>query len=62
MEEVLKLAMEDREIKDDNGRFKEDFSIRITEDMLYDRLHTLSNEYSVSVELLVEIAVKRAAQ
>ncbi|SOY30938.1 hypothetical protein AMURIS_03672 [Acetatifactor muris] len=59
MEEVLKLVMEDRETKDDNGRFKEDFSIRITEAMLYDRLHTLSNEYSVSVELLVNIAVKR---
>ncbi len=55
----MKLAMEDRETKDDNGRFKEFFSIRITEAMLYDRLHTLSNEYSVSVELLVDIAVKR---
>lgn len=55
----MELAMEDRETKDDSGRFKEDFSIRITEAMLYDRLHTLSNEYSVSVELLVNIAVKR---
>lgn len=27
--------------------------------MLYDRLHTLSAEYSVSVELLVNLAVRR---
>ena len=37
----------------------EDFRIRITNPMLYDRLHTLSVEYSVSVELLVNTAVKR---
>lgn len=53
------MAMEDRGTKEDNGRFKEDFSVRITEAMLYDRLHTLSNEYSVSVEQLVNIAVRR---
>lgn len=38
---------------------KENFIIRITNPMLYDRLHTLSVEYSVSEELLVNIAVKR---
>ena len=27
--------------------------------MLYDRLHTLSAEYDVPVDLLVELAVKR---
>jgi len=27
--------------------------------MLYDKLHTLSTEYSISVELLVNLAVKR---
>ena len=37
----------------------EDFRIRLTNPMLYDRLHTLSAEYSVSVELLVNTAVKR---
>ena len=37
----------------------EDFRIRLTNPMLYDRLHTLSAEYSVSVELLVNMAVKR---
>ena len=40
----------------------EDFRIRLTNPMLYDRLHTLSAEYSVSVELLVNMAVKRLVQ
>ena len=40
----------------------EDFRIRLTNPMLYDRLHTLSAEYSVSVELLVNMAVKRLIQ
>ena len=53
------MTIDDRETKDDIGRFKEDFSIRITEAMLYDRLHTLSNEYSISVEQIVNIAVRR---
>ena len=30
-----------------------------TDPMLYDRLHTLSAEYSLSVEMLVNVAVKR---
>ena len=38
---------------------KENFIIRITNPMLYDRLHTLSKEYSVSEDMLVNIAVKR---
>jgi predicted transcriptional regulator len=37
----------------------EDFRVSITNPMMYDRLHTLSVEYSVSVELLVNLAVKR---
>lgn len=36
----------------------EDFRIQITDPMLYDRLHTLSVEYSLPVELLVNVAVK----
>ena len=38
---------------------KESFNVQLTEAMLYDRLQTLSAEYSVSVELLVNVAVKR---
>lgn len=37
----------------------ENFRIQITDPMLYDRLHTLSVEYSLPVELLVNAAVKR---
>ena len=33
--------------------------IELSDPMLYDRLHTLSAEYSVSVELLVNRAVRR---
>jgi hypothetical protein len=37
----------------------EDFRVQITDPMMYDRLHTLSVEYSISVELLVNLAVRR---
>lgn len=37
----------------------EDFTFQLTNPMLCDRLHTLSAEYSVSVELLINAAVKR---
>lgn len=37
----------------------EKFEVQLTNPMLYDRLHTLSAEYSVSVEFLVNVAVKR---
>lgn len=35
------------------------FIIQLTDPMLYDRLHTLSAEYSLPVESLVNAAVKR---
>ncbi len=38
---------------------KETFSVQLTDSMLYDRIHTLSAEYSVSVEQLVNVAVQR---
>ena len=38
---------------------RETFSVQLTDPMLYDRLHTLSAEYSVPVEVLVNTAVKR---
>ena len=38
---------------------KETFMIQLTDPMLYDRLHTLSVEYSISVESLVNLAVER---
>ena len=38
---------------------KEKFTVQLTSPMLYDRLFTLSAEYSVSTEQLVNVAVKR---
>ncbi len=38
---------------------KETFRVSLTSPMLYDRLRTLSDEYSLSVESLVNVAVKR---
>jgi len=43
----------------DNEKSKENFVVRLTNPMSYDRLHTLSAEYSVSTELLVNVAVER---
>ena len=43
----------------DNEKNKEDFVVRLTNPMSYDRLHILSAEYSVSTELLVNVAVER---
>ena len=37
----------------------EKLEIELSDPMLYDRLHTLSAEYSVSVALLVNLAVRR---
>ena len=38
---------------------KENFTVQLTDPMLYDRLRTLSAEYDLSVESLVNAAVKR---
>jgi len=38
---------------------KETFTVQLTDAMLYDRLRTLSTEYNLSVESLVNAAVKR---
>lgn len=37
----------------------EKFTFQLTDPMLYDRLNILSMEYSVSVELLINVAAKR---
>lgn len=34
-------------------------TIQLSDPMLYDRLHMLSAEYSVSADLLISLAVKR---
>ena len=42
-----------------NETQSEDFNVWLNDPMLYDRLHILSAEYSVPVELPVNFAVKR---
>lgn len=37
----------------------ETITIQFSNPMLYDRLHTLSVEYSLSVDLLISLAMKR---
>ncbi len=53
------MDTKNNDIDCENRKQKEDFMVRLTDPMLYDRLHILSAEYSLSVELLVNIAVKR---
>lgn len=50
---------EDKYISNKNSGSMENFKVEITNPMLYDRLHTLSVEYSLSVETLINVAVKR---
>lgn len=55
----FKMNIEKRNTNDGSIYSKENFKVEITDLMLYDRLHILSAEYSVSVDLLVDVAVKR---
>ena len=57
--EGLKMNIKKDDMICETGASSEDFRIWLTNPMLYDRLHILSAEYSVSVELLVNMAVKR---
>lgn len=40
-------------------RASENFSVHLTDSLLYDRLHILSTEYSLPVEFMVNVAVSR---
>lgn len=53
------MNIENKYTNDGSTYSRENFKVEITDLMLYDRLHTLSAEYSVSVEFLVNAAVKR---
>lgn len=50
---------EDKYISNKNSGSMENFKVEVTNPMLYDRLHTLSVEYSLSIETLINVAVKR---
>ena len=53
--------MSDKEYIDseNNIRPKEVFAVYLTDGMLYDKLHRLAAEFSLPVELLADLAVKR---
>ena len=53
------MTNESKIINMESGDLEEKFTVRMTDPMLYDRIHILSTEYSVSVEALVNVAVKR---
>ena len=53
------MVTENKHISDKSSHSMENFMVQLTNPMLYDRVHTLSVEYSVPVELLINAAVKR---
>ena len=53
------MVTESKNIRGKDACSKENFTIHVTDPMLYDRLHTLSAEYSLSVESLANAALKR---
>lgn len=53
------MLNEDKCGNDKYSTSRESFTVQLTDPMLYDRLHTLSVEYSISVEILVNVAVKK---
>ncbi|MCM1441632.1 MAG: hypothetical protein NC131_20855 [Roseburia sp.] len=55
------MVHEDGQSRKENKDIMEKFTVQLTDAMMYDRLHILSAEYSISVEALINIAVKRLA-
>lgn len=53
------MINEGKSFKEESRISMEKFTVQVTNPMLYDRLHTLSVEYSVSMEMLINVAVKR---
>lgn len=45
--------------KEDAHSFSGNYVVQIKDPMLYDRVHILSDEYSVSIEKLINVALKR---
>ena len=53
------MINERKSINEESTISMEKFTVQVTNPMLYDRLHTLSIEYSVSMEQLINVAVNR---
>ncbi len=52
------MNIKNKDNNNESQNLKENFMVPLTNPMLYDRLHILSAEYSISVEQLVNAAVK----
>ena len=52
------MNIKNMDTNNESQNLKENFMVPLTNPMLYDMLHTLSVEYSISVEQLVNVAVK----
>lgn len=53
------MLIEGKNENGENRNSMENFTVQLTDPLLYDRLHTLSVEYSISAEMLVNVAVRR---
>lgn len=53
------MVIEEKHVGGESSNSMENFTVQLTDSMMYDQLRTLSAEYSVSVELLINAAVKR---
>ncbi len=53
------MSNEGKQVSKEGKDIMEHFTVELADAMLYDRLHTLSAEYSISVEALINIAVRR---
>lgn len=53
------MIYESKIVNKENGDLSEKCMIRMTDPMLYDRIHILAAEYSISIETLIDVAVKR---
>ncbi len=53
------MSNEGKQVSKEGKDIMENFTVPLADAMLYDRLHTLSAEYSISVEALINIAVRR---
>ncbi|MCH5343999.1 MAG: hypothetical protein J1E64_08160 [Acetatifactor sp.] len=53
------MIMEEKYNNSNSSNSMENFTVQLTEPLLYDRLHTLSVEYSISAKMLVNVAVRR---
>lgn len=53
------MSNESTQVNKESKDITEKFTVQLTNAMSYDRLHTLAAEYSMSVDTLINLAVKR---